>query len=454
MPTFRPSQPTRPILFLAFGSIVAVLLLTQIMGYLRSRELYRSVDLVADNALSSIRLVQRMEIDIERQRILVDRHIIEQEVGSRAQTEKQIAAAKADYAATASEYAPLATLGGEARAWLRLQADVASVEAPTAGVLELSRRNLDTEARQALSALEPRFTTMERDVDELIEINQREAIEVLARMKAMQRDETGVRLALALLAASITVVLGFSVTRRVIRAEQQLEQHAAELEFRNRELDAFAGRVAHDLRGPLSTIGLAASRLFERVPQEEGAVAVFRRGMQRMEGLIEDLLTLSRIDAEAPGAVCRAESVAPTLEADLGPRVREVDGLLRVQMDPARVRCSEGLLRQVVWNLGENAVKYRRPDVRLSIEMTGRATSQAYELRVTDNGPGMSPEEVRRAFEPFFRGEQARSVPGTGLGLAIVKRIVEASGGTISVDSQPGRGTTFVVTLRLDGAMS
>jgi signal transduction histidine kinase len=130
--------------------------------------------------------------------------------------------------------------------------------------------------------------------------------------------------------------------------------------------------------------------------------------------------------------------------------VKEVDGLLRMQIEPARVPCSEGLLREVLWNLGENAVKYRRPEVPLKLEMIGQATHQHYELRVSDNGAGMSSNDARQAFDPLFRGEQTRSAtPGTGLGLAIVKRIVEAGGGTVTVDSHAGQGTLFVVRLPL-----
>jgi signal transduction histidine kinase len=111
------------------------------------------------------------------------------------------------------------------------------------------------------------------------------------------------------------------------------------------------------------------------------------------------------------------------------------------------VRCNPGLLRQLLWNLGENAVKYRRPDAPLSVEVRGRRVGGAYELRLSDNGAGMSPDEVRQAFEPFFRGEGVRDTPGTGLGLSIVKRIVDACGGTISLESALGSGSTFVITL-------
>jgi len=170
-----------------------------------------------------------------------------------------------------------------------------------------------------------------------------------------------------------------------------------------------------------------------------------------MDGLIQDLLALSRIEVESSGAVAQTSATAASLEEELLPKVKSVNGILRIEMEPAAVRCSETLLRQMLWNLGENAVKYRRSEVQLEIDIRGRGYGHTYELRVSDNGTGMSPEEVRHAFDPFFRAERARSTPGTGLGLSIVKRVIEASGGVVYVDSEVGKGTSFVIHLPLGG---
>jgi len=102
-----------------------------------------------------------------------------------------------------------------------------------------------------------------------------------------------------------------------------------------------------------------------------------------------------------------------------------------------------------MWNLGENAVKYRRDGVQLNVEIRGRILLHIYQLSVSDNGMGLSPSEAQHVFEAFFRGQDVRSTPGTGLGLSIVKRAVEASGGSVSIDSTLGQGTTFKVHLPL-----
>jgi signal transduction histidine kinase len=169
-----------------------------------------------------------------------------------------------------------------------------------------------------------------------------------------------------------------------------------------------------------------------------------------MDALIRDLLTLSRAGAEATATVANTGSVASSLEEELTPKVNSVNGVLRIDLEPADIRCSEVLLRQVLWNIGENAVKYRRPDVPLEVGIQGRKVGLSYEFRMSDNGTGMSVEDASRVFDPFFRASTTRSTPGTGLGLSIVKRVIEASGGSVSVSSQLGKGTTFIIALPLE----
>src|SRR5262249_13213374 len=159
------------------------------------------------------------------------------------------------------------------------------------------------------------------------------------------------------------------------------------------------------------------------------------RGVRQMESIIADLLTLSRISAQAPDASCEAVNVAASAEEDLRPNVDAAGGMLEIDVAPATVSCSEGLLRQVLCNLGENAVKYHRTEVPLGIEIGGRVVAHDYEFIVSDNGKGMTPLEVHRAFEPFFRGEAEQATPGTGLGLSIVKRVVEANHGSVACES-------------------
>jgi len=108
------------------------------------------------------------------------------------------------------------------------------------------------------------------------------------------------------------------------------------------------------------------------------------------------------------------------------------------------VACSPHLER-VLLNLLQNAVRHTPEDGTVRIE--AHRAGERIELAVEDDGDGIATEELPRVFEPFWRGDRARSTPGSGLGLALAKRIVEALGGEISAESEPLRGARFLVTL-------
>ena len=449
---WKDERNTRRMLRAAFGGIAALLLVSQVLGYLRWKAAQDTVAEIEGDALTSVRLIGRMSYDFQRERILIDRHIFEHEAPQMAAIERQIAAVKDDWAAAARDYAPLTNYDGEATAWAALNRDVEIAQQHAAAAIQLSRDNRDSEAAQVLVAAEPVFDAVSRGVQRLVDVNQSAATEAREHAARLEADVLYVLLALAAAILLITLVVGRQLTRLISDNERRLGQQTIELQSKNRELDAFAGRVAHDLRGPLSTINLAASVIAERAPHEAATAAILQRGVTQMTGLVDDLLALSRAGGPSDGAVAHPEVVAAMIEADLRSKVSEAGGTLRVDVQPAEIRCSDGLLRQALWNLGENAVKYRRPDVPPAIALVGRTTTTGYELRVSDNGLGMSTEDTRRAFEPFFRGKRTQAIAGTGLGLAIVRRIVEASGGTVVADSQPDHGTAITLRFPLASA--
>jgi len=449
VPPARASRRrSRPLLTLAFGSVCLLMVVAQFVSYMQWRRVHDNVNLLANNALESIRLVQRVGLDTERERILIDRHIFEHEPARMTALETQIASVESDLDMAAFMYARLATFPEEADAWRQLTVDTAALTRPISSALELSRKNADADARGALAAAEPIYDAVDRDVSTLVTINKAGADRNISTIEQLQIQVLELRLVAATLTLGFVLGLGIWVTRTISRREQQIESNALALENRNRELDAFAGRVAHDLRGPLNTIKLSGSLMAEQVPAEPRTAMILQRGVVQMEQLIEDLLTLSRLDSEAIGRVAKTTAAVAAVEEDLQRAVRDVGGTLQVDVSEAAVRCSVGLLRQVLWNLGENAVKYRRDDAPLDLRIDGKTSERDYVLKVSDNGKGMTPSDAHSAFEPFFRAPATRAVEGTGLGLAIVRRIVEANGGTISLDSVAGRGTTVEVHLR------
>src|SRR5262249_50281560 len=154
---------------------------------------------------------------------------------------------------------------------------------------------------------------------------------------------------------------------------------------RNRELDAFAGRVAHDLRGPLTTVSFAASRLSRKVPEAGGISEMLRKSVSRMDSLISDMLALARVTVADPNAVCDPVAAVKQVKEELDERLQKDDVVVRYELEPATVRCVESHLRQVLYNLTDNALKYRRPDVRSEVAIEGHTLQGRYELVVRDN---------------------------------------------------------------------
>ena len=220
----------------------------------------------------------------------------------------------------------------------------------------------------------------------------------------------------------------------------------------------FVANASHELRTPLTSIRGFVEALEDGAMEEPATGRRFlekiRLHADRMATLVSDLLELSRLESGerapawepvAPADV--AEDVAASLA---GAAERKGIALHRADEDAPTVVSDADRLRQILENLVENAVKYTPAGGR--IEITTRAAADGgAEVVVADDGPGISPEHVPRIFERFYRVDKARSreLGGTGLGLSIVKHLAEGMGASVNVESQPGRGTRFTVTLPL-----
>jgi signal transduction histidine kinase len=220
----------------------------------------------------------------------------------------------------------------------------------------------------------------------------------------------------------------------------------AKLEHVLRSQEDFVADASHQLRTPLTALRLRLENLTRDVAEPgQSELAGALAEAERLSGLVDGLLSLARADAEA----------APAGPVDVGALLRDrVDAWsafagergvrLAAETTQAPVAlASEERLRQAIDNLIENAVEVspRTGTVTLS----ARSVSPWVELRVRDEGPGMSPDELGRAFDRFWR---ARAGEGSGLGLAIVRRLVEADGGTVELRPAPDSGLEAIVRLR------
>jgi two-component system OmpR family sensor kinase len=239
------------------------------------------------------------------------------------------------------------------------------------------------------------------------------------------------------------------------QARETSEESARRSEDRMRR---FVADASHELRTPLTSIrGFAELYRQERGDEDPEVARLLRRiedEAARMGLLVEDLLLLARMDQQRPvefrpvdvlslaaDAVLDAQALAPDRDIALV-RLGDTDAPLIVMGDEAR-------LRQVVGNLVANALTHTSggTSVRVGAGTRGRGTVV---LEVADEGPGLAVPDAERVFERFFRADPSRNRNhgGSGLGLSIVAALVHAHGGTVEVETAPGRGATFRVLLR------
>jgi PAS domain S-box-containing protein len=250
--------------------------------------------------------------------------------------------------------------------------------------------------------------------------------------------------------------VGFDITD-LKRAEEALRTAHAELEQRVRQrtadLEQFTYSVSHDLQEPIRNVAIFSELLQRRYRGQLDAdgdrfLGILVEGARRMERLVHDLLTFAQAgDASSDGEAGSVDASAVLTKAidSLELAIRESGAIITAERLPP-VAVPESHLQQVFQNLLSNAVKYRSEQPP-RIHVAARSLGGFHLFSVQDNGIGIEPQYFDRIFGLFKRLHGRDDYPGTGLGLAIGRRIVETYGGKIRVESEPGKGSTFLFTL-------
>jgi PAS domain S-box-containing protein len=236
--------------------------------------------------------------------------------------------------------------------------------------------------------------------------------------------------------------------------ERRVEDRTKALAEVNRELDAFAYSISHDLRAPLRTMQGYAEALIEDfgdgLPQEgQHYTKRIAAAAVRMEDLIADILAYSRLAKDEVGV--RPESLEAVLDqvlADLEPALVNSTATVHIVRPLPEVRANRSVLRQTLNNLITNAMKFVRPGDATAISIHAEQRAERVRLWIEDNGIGIAPEHQKSIFDPFQRLHGTEAYPGTGIGLAIVRRAVTRMGGTCGVVSELGQGSRFWIELQ------
>ncbi|HND54182.1 MAG TPA: ATP-binding protein, partial [Pirellulaceae bacterium] len=250
------------------------------------------------------------------------------------------------------------------------------------------------------------------------------------------------------------------------KLERRVAERTAELSAANVKLakaarlkDEFLAAVSHELRTPLNGILAMAAALQEQVygpvsEEQRDAVEMIEEGGRHLLHLINELLDLSKIEAERltinPSetdveATCRSALRLVSEQA----KAKRLTVELTIAPDATKVVADALRLKQMLVNLLDNAVKFSPVGRNIGLEVAVDAERGEICFTVRDEGPGIAPDEIPQLFQPFVQlhGGRTRQARGTGLGLALVRKMAELHGGTATVESEVGKGSRFMVRL-------
>ncbi len=239
------------------------------------------------------------------------------------------------------------------------------------------------------------------------------------------------------------------------QAELNLQIYAEKLVQSNRDLQEFAYIASHDLQEPLRKVLAFGDRLsnkYENVLDELGRdyLKRMREASQRMQILINDLLTFSRVTTRAqPFTKIDLNTLVPDVISDLEAQIDRTDGRVEVG-DLPTIDADPTQMHQLLQNLISNGLKFHKPDINPIIQVTSQVNQSKCQITVKDNGIGFDMQYLDRIFKPFQRLHSRQEFEGSGMGLAICRRIVERHGGEITANSALEKGSCFIISLPIN----
>ncbi len=432
----------------AFAAVVLSFVTATWLSERRTAIVERDALSIQQNAAPSIRRLATARGDLRRLQLLVHRALDEDSTPARI---TEIDAGRELLDQEISAYQDLATYPGEQAAWQRakdalerthtdLSSIIAALERDDLPAAKVVERHLDSSSEEAALALSRAI-----DVNVAAAARLAAAIEksrVQGVIWAVILDGAGVLLAIG------AATLALRISRAHSRAVQALREFA---ERKAEELDQFAERMAHDVRTPLSVVGISLS-MAERYggdePRFRRAIKRAQGGFRQTTGIVEALFEFARAGARPdPNARSSPSDAAEGVAVNMCTQAEQVGADIVVRASSrAVVPCPAGLIESAIGNLVGNAIVHVEGRARRLVAIETADQGPNVKITVSDTGSGLPADADPRAlFEPYVRGKNARG-RGLGLGLATVKKVVEAYGGNVGVNSTP-EGCAFWFTL-------
>jgi signal transduction histidine kinase len=441
----RQSRWLGPLVLASFALTVLCFLAATVVTERRARGIAEAADSIANNATPTIAQVTEMRSLLRLMEGLVIEYAHRAAAGEDAsELVPRIRDARARMAQQWEREQATPFYPGENKLWVEIEAATDAVDGVVERILRVKSPGQGATEDMVYTGLRPAVDRLAQALLDDVQFNARHAADLAAAIEAARIGQARLSGLLYGLCALFALVAGASIARL-------LRRYAAVVDMQITELERFNGRVAHDIRGPLTSVTYALEGLRRRYPLDAaGQESIDRasRSVQRIVQIVDAMLVLARAgtpppeDAKVEVLAKARESVAEILPAA---RAQGVD-LALDPFDPVEVACSPGVLISILSNLIDNAIKYIGDGPVKRVRVGARAGAAKVRIEVTDTGSGVPPEDRERIFDPHVRAAPS-SIPGLGLGLATVRRLAEAHGGAAGVEPVPEGGSRFWVEL-------
>lgn len=451
-PSAKSSARLIWLLVASFVLTIASFIVATVLSEYRARGIETAAESITTNALPSIGCLSRARTELRQIEMLLERLAERRPSGRRFEADlARLQHSRDAFAQERSMCIGLPAYPGERELEDATTMRVKEMDASVESVIHTVQEGEKEAARiELLARTEPAIDQVDVAMVETINLNARQSAALGAEITSLKAASQTMQTFLIALSVVLTVTAGLMMVRL-------LNRFARIMETRVSELETFAGRVAHDVRSPLASIGLALE-LAQRNPElgiRRGVLERAIKTLQRVGQLVDGLLIFARAGASPPGGT-RADigEVLAGVVEELRPSADENAIQLTLEPPAAQtfVACSPGVLISLVSNLIGNAIKYMGDSPVRRVAVTTRDLGEGIRFEVYDTGPGVQPGLREHIFDPYVRAAES-SVPGIGLGLATVRRLVEAHGGEVGVDARGGSGSLFWFELpKNDGA--